>query len=109
MINRFPAFSKDCANFVHDSTNTEERPIITHKTAFHAPQDPTISSERVVRLRVLVPWAKFEITTLYTGVSKASLELMAFCEAHAKDDPLVTPVPTSENPYREKKLFCSIL
>uniref|UniRef100_A0AAX7VBK6 Guanine nucleotide-binding protein subunit gamma n=1 Tax=Astatotilapia calliptera TaxID=8154 RepID=A0AAX7VBK6_ASTCA len=42
-------------------------------------------------------------------VSKAAAELMAYCEAHAKEDPLVTPVPSSENPFREKKLFCEIL
>ncbi|MBN3319123.1 GBG2 protein, partial [Atractosteus spatula] len=42
-------------------------------------------------------------------VSKAAADLLAFCEAHAKEDPLVTPVPSSENPFREKKLFCSIL
>uniref|UniRef100_UPI00358F4FE4 guanine nucleotide-binding protein G(I)/G(S)/G(O) subunit gamma-2-like n=1 Tax=Myxine glutinosa TaxID=7769 RepID=UPI00358F4FE4 len=52
---------------------------------------------------------KLEASIDRIKVSKASLELLAFCEAHAKDDPLVTPVPTSENPYREKKLFCSIL
>ncbi|TWW74753.1 Guanine nucleotide-binding protein G(I)/G(S)/G(O) subunit gamma-8 [Takifugu flavidus] len=42
-------------------------------------------------------------------VSKAAADLMAYCENHAKEDPLVTPVPSSENPFREKKLFCTIL
>ncbi|XP_036823782.1 guanine nucleotide-binding protein G(I)/G(S)/G(O) subunit gamma-8-like isoform X1 [Oncorhynchus mykiss] len=46
---------------------------------------------------------------LYVQVSKAAADLMAFCEAHAKEDPLVTPVPSSENPFREKKFFCAIL
>ncbi|KAI1237454.1 hypothetical protein IHE44_0013527 [Lamprotornis superbus] len=36
-------------------------------------------------------------------------DLMAYCEAHAKEDPLLTPVPASENPFREKKFFCVIL
>lgn len=44
-----------------------------------------------------------------TQVSKAAAELMAYCETHAKEDPLVTPVPSSENPFREKKIFCTIL
>lgn len=42
-------------------------------------------------------------------VSKAAADLMAYCENHAKEDPLVTTVPSSENPFREKKLFCAIL
>ncbi|KAB0344592.1 hypothetical protein FD755_013650 [Muntiacus reevesi] len=42
-------------------------------------------------------------------VSKAAADLMAYCEAHAKEDPLLTPVPASENPFREKKFFCAIL
>lgn len=42
-------------------------------------------------------------------ISKAAADLMAYCEAHAKEDPLLTPVPASENPFREKKFFCAIL
>lgn len=42
-------------------------------------------------------------------VSKAAADLMSYCEAHAKEDPLLTPVPASENPFREKKFFCAIL
>lgn len=42
-------------------------------------------------------------------VSKAAADLMAYCDAHSCDDPLITPVPTSENPYREKKFFCALL
>uniref|UniRef100_A0A452J6G4 Guanine nucleotide-binding protein subunit gamma n=1 Tax=Gopherus agassizii TaxID=38772 RepID=A0A452J6G4_9SAUR len=46
---------------------------------------------------------------IYFQVSKAAADLMAYCEAHAKEDPLLTPVPASENPFREKKFFCAIL
>lgn len=46
---------------------------------------------------------------LLLQVSKAAADLMAYCEAHAKEDPLLTPVPASENPFREKKFFCVIL
>ncbi|XP_038164743.1 guanine nucleotide-binding protein G(I)/G(S)/G(O) subunit gamma-2-like [Cyprinodon tularosa] len=42
-------------------------------------------------------------------VSKAAADLMSYCDAHAKEDPLLSPVPASENPFREKKFFCSIL
>ena len=44
-----------------------------------------------------------------TQVSQAAAELLAFCETHAKDDPLVTPVPAAENPFRDKRLFCVLL
>ena len=42
-------------------------------------------------------------------VSKAAADLMAYCDAHSCDDPLISPVPISENPYREKKFFCALL
>uniref|UniRef100_A0A8C2SMM9 Guanine nucleotide-binding protein subunit gamma n=1 Tax=Coturnix japonica TaxID=93934 RepID=A0A8C2SMM9_COTJA len=43
------------------------------------------------------------------GVSKAAAELLSYCEAHAGEDPLLAPVPTAENPFRDKKLFCALL
>ncbi|XP_015417867.1 PREDICTED: guanine nucleotide-binding protein G(I)/G(S)/G(O) subunit gamma-4 [Myotis davidii] len=42
-------------------------------------------------------------------VSQAAADLLAYCEAHAREDPLIIPVPASENPFREKKFFCIIL
>lgn len=42
-------------------------------------------------------------------VSKAAADLMAYCDTHSRDDPLISPVPTSENPFREKKFFCALL
>ncbi|XP_014729832.1 PREDICTED: guanine nucleotide-binding protein G(I)/G(S)/G(O) subunit gamma-4-like [Sturnus vulgaris] len=42
-------------------------------------------------------------------VSKAAADLLAYCDAHIGEDPLIIPVPASENPFREKKLFCTIL
>lgn len=42
-------------------------------------------------------------------MSKAAADLMTYCDAHACEDPLITPVPTSENPFREKKFFCALL
>uniref|UniRef100_A0A8C5J586 Guanine nucleotide-binding protein subunit gamma n=1 Tax=Junco hyemalis TaxID=40217 RepID=A0A8C5J586_JUNHY len=43
------------------------------------------------------------------GEFQAAAELLSYCEAHACEDPLLTPVPTSENPFREKKFFCALL
>ncbi|KAL7978159.1 hypothetical protein Chor_005146, partial [Crotalus horridus] len=42
-------------------------------------------------------------------VSKAAADLMTYCDAHICEDPLISPVPTSENPFREKKFFCALL
>lgn len=39
----------------------------------------------------------------HTQVSKASSELMSYCEQHARNDPLVVGVPASENPFKDKK------
>uniref|UniRef100_A0A452TLV0 G protein subunit gamma 12 n=1 Tax=Ursus maritimus TaxID=29073 RepID=A0A452TLV0_URSMA len=41
-------------------------------------------------------------------VSKASADLMSYCEEHAGSDPLLTGIPTSENPFKDKKT-CIIL
>lgn len=54
-------------------------------------------------------WMCSVVLSLLAQVSKAAAELMAYCETHAKEDPLVAPVPSSENPFREKKIFCEIL
>ncbi|KAK7888654.1 hypothetical protein WMY93_024214 [Mugilogobius chulae] len=36
-------------------------------------------------------------------VSKASSDLMRYCSEHAKYDPLLMGIPTSENPFKDKK------
>uniref|UniRef100_A0A8B9L3L3 Guanine nucleotide-binding protein subunit gamma n=1 Tax=Astyanax mexicanus TaxID=7994 RepID=A0A8B9L3L3_ASTMX len=36
-------------------------------------------------------------------VSKASADLMRYCSEHAKYDPLLTGIPASENPFKDKK------
>nr|XP_045236783.1 guanine nucleotide-binding protein G(I)/G(S)/G(O) subunit gamma-8 isoform X3 [Macaca fascicularis] len=53
--------------------------------------------------------ARKTVEQLKLEVSQAAAELLAFCETHAKDDPLVTPVPAAENPFRDKRLFCVLL
>uniref|UniRef100_A0A8C5KXH9 Guanine nucleotide binding protein (G protein), gamma 12 n=1 Tax=Jaculus jaculus TaxID=51337 RepID=A0A8C5KXH9_JACJA len=41
-------------------------------------------------------------------VSKASADLMSYCEEHARSDPLLIGIPTSENPFKDEKT-CVIL
>ncbi|CAN0405240.1 guanine nucleotide-binding protein G(I)/G(S)/G(O) subunit gamma-2 [Lethenteron reissneri] len=63
----------------------------------------------IAQARKAVEQLKLEANMDRIKVSKAAADLMAYCEIHAKDDPLLCPVPASENPFREKKLFCVIL
>ncbi|KAK5858399.1 hypothetical protein PBY51_002543 [Eleginops maclovinus] len=63
---------------------------------------------KIADARKTVEQLKLEVNIERMMISKAAADLMAYCEAHAKEDPLVTPVP-SENPFREKKIFCAIL
>uniref|UniRef100_A0A8C6MLN0 Guanine nucleotide-binding protein subunit gamma n=1 Tax=Nothobranchius furzeri TaxID=105023 RepID=A0A8C6MLN0_NOTFU len=63
----------------------------------------------IAQARKLVEQLKMEANIDRIKVSKAAADLMSYCEAHAKEDPLLSPVPASENPFREKKFFCSIL
>ncbi|XP_043848898.1 guanine nucleotide-binding protein G(I)/G(S)/G(O) subunit gamma-8 isoform X4 [Dromiciops gliroides] len=64
---------------------------------------------KIAEARKTVEQLKLEVNIERMKVSKAGAELLAFCEAHVKEDPLVTPVPAAENPFREKRLFCVLL
>ncbi|KAI4874390.1 hypothetical protein NFI96_013696 [Prochilodus magdalenae] len=70
---------------------------------------PVNSNMSVGQARKLVEQLKIEASFCRIKVSKAAADLMAYCDAHACEDPLITPVPTSENPFREKKFFCALL
>ncbi|TNN82784.1 Guanine nucleotide-binding protein G(I)/G(S)/G(O) subunit gamma-3 [Liparis tanakae] len=70
---------------------------------------PVNSAMSVGQARKLVEQLKIEASFCRIKVSKAAADLMAYCDAHSCDDPLITPVPTSENPFREKKFFCALL
>ncbi|XP_075814971.1 guanine nucleotide-binding protein G(I)/G(S)/G(O) subunit gamma-8 [Microtus pennsylvanicus] len=64
---------------------------------------------KIAEARKTVEQLKLEVNIDRMKVSQAAAELLAFCETHAKDDPLVTPVPATENPFRDKRLFCILL
>uniref|UniRef100_A0A0N4SW28 Guanine nucleotide-binding protein subunit gamma n=1 Tax=Mus musculus TaxID=10090 RepID=A0A0N4SW28_MOUSE len=52
--------------------------------------------------------AKMSSSDHLVKVSKASADLMSYCEEHARSDPLLMGIPTSENPFKDKKT-CIIL
>uniref|UniRef100_UPI00398EF0D6 guanine nucleotide-binding protein G(I)/G(S)/G(O) subunit gamma-8-like n=1 Tax=Pristiophorus japonicus TaxID=55135 RepID=UPI00398EF0D6 len=64
---------------------------------------------KIAEARMAVEQLKLEVHIDRMQVSQAAAELLAYCEEHAKEDPLVTPVPSSDNPFRDKKLMCAIL
>ncbi|XP_043995812.1 guanine nucleotide-binding protein G(I)/G(S)/G(O) subunit gamma-8 [Gambusia affinis] len=64
---------------------------------------------KIADARKTVEQLKLEVNIERMMISKAAAELMSYCESHAKEDPLVTPVLSSENPFREKKIFCVVL
>ncbi|XP_032533453.1 guanine nucleotide-binding protein G(I)/G(S)/G(O) subunit gamma-3-like [Chiroxiphia lanceolata] len=72
-------------------------------------EPPPSSTLSVGQARKMVEQLKIEASLCRVKVSKAAAELLSYCEAHACEDPLLTPVPTSENPFREKKFFCALL
>ncbi|KAK7915852.1 hypothetical protein WMY93_011613 [Mugilogobius chulae] len=72
-------------------------------------ETPVNSTMSVGQARKLVEQLKIEASFCRIKVSKAAADLMAYCDAHVCEDPLITPVPTSENPFREKKFFCALL
>ncbi|XP_058507966.1 guanine nucleotide-binding protein G(I)/G(S)/G(O) subunit gamma-4 [Solea solea] len=67
------------------------------------------STASISQARKAVEQLKMEACMDRIKVSKAAADLMAYCDAHIREDPLIVPVPASENPFREKKFFCTIL
>lgn len=57
----------------------------------------------VPQLKKIVQQLRIEASIERIKVSKASADLMRYCADHAKNDPLVTGIPTSENPFKDKK------
>ncbi|XP_057582597.1 guanine nucleotide-binding protein G(I)/G(S)/G(O) subunit gamma-3 isoform X1 [Hippopotamus amphibius kiboko] len=72
-------------------------------------ETPVNSTMSIGQARKMVEQLKIEASLCRIKVSKAATDLMTYCDAHACEDPLITPVPTSENPFREKKFFCALL
>ncbi|KAF7669793.1 hypothetical protein LDENG_00124020 [Lucifuga dentata] len=66
------------------------------------------SSNSIAHTRRMVQQLKVEASIERIKVSKASADLMNYCNEHARNDPLLNSIPASENPFKEKKP-CTIL
>ncbi|KAJ3595379.1 hypothetical protein NHX12_004683 [Muraenolepis orangiensis] len=66
------------------------------------------SGNSLAHARRTVQQLRIEASIDRVKVSQASAELMNYCGEHVKNDPLVMGIPTSENPFKDKKP-CTIL
>ncbi|CAJ0914834.1 unnamed protein product [Ranitomeya imitator] len=63
----------------------------------------TASTNNIAQARRTVQQLKVEASIERIKISKASADLMRYCDEHAKNDPLLMGIPTSENPFKDKK------
>ncbi|XP_007907618.1 guanine nucleotide-binding protein G(I)/G(S)/G(O) subunit gamma-12 [Callorhinchus milii] len=61
------------------------------------------STNNLVQARRTVQQLRTEANIERVKISKASADLVRYCEQHAKSDPLLMGIPASENPFKDKK------
>uniref|UniRef100_A0A3Q3EP37 Guanine nucleotide-binding protein subunit gamma n=2 Tax=Labrus bergylta TaxID=56723 RepID=A0A3Q3EP37_9LABR len=66
------------------------------------------SSNNIAHAQRTVQQLRIEASIERIKVSKASADLMNYCSEHARNDPLLMGIPTSDNPFKDKKP-CTIL
>ena len=119
-----PIWSQACSSLLHFLGGNFQNPSLDlHKPSLQAAECLVIGSACSTAYPQAcplsrptpLPWTHRELASnpalvLCTPqVSQAAADLLAYCEAHVREDPLIIPVPASENPIREKKFFCTIL
>ncbi|XP_072297929.1 guanine nucleotide-binding protein G(I)/G(S)/G(O) subunit gamma-12a [Eucyclogobius newberryi] len=62
----------------------------------------------LVQTKRMVHQLRIEAGIERIKVSKASADLMHYCNEHARHDPLLMGIPASDNPFKDKKP-CTIL
>ncbi|KAI3375122.1 hypothetical protein L3Q82_021633, partial [Scortum barcoo] len=60
-------------------------------------------SNNIAHARRTVQQLRIEASIERIKVSKASADLMNYCSEHARNDPLLMGIPTSDNPFKDKK------
>ncbi|XP_032700191.1 guanine nucleotide-binding protein G(I)/G(S)/G(O) subunit gamma-12-like [Lontra canadensis] len=68
----------------------------------------TASTNNIIQAGSTVQQLRMEVSIERIKVSKASVDFMSYGEEHARSDPLLIGIPTSENPFKDKKT-CIIL
>ncbi|XP_071981558.1 dapper homolog 3-like isoform X4 [Engystomops pustulosus] len=64
---------------------------------------------KIVEARKDVEQLKMEVNIERMKVSVVVSDILSFCQSHFISDPLVSPVPAAENPFRDKRLVCAVL
>ncbi|KAI9537678.1 hypothetical protein NQZ68_022339 [Dissostichus eleginoides] len=79
-----------CTAKISIQSRFHESPVCVHQPVFSC-------------ARKLVEQLRIEAGIERIKVSKAAADLMSYCEQHARTDPLLVGVPTSDNPFKDKK------
>ncbi|XP_043551006.1 guanine nucleotide-binding protein G(I)/G(S)/G(O) subunit gamma-7-like [Chiloscyllium plagiosum] len=62
-----------------------------------------VTMSHIAQARKAVEQLRMEAGIERIQISKAAADLMRYCEDHVTNDPLVTGVPNSDNPFKDKK------
>ncbi|XP_040298246.1 guanine nucleotide-binding protein G(I)/G(S)/G(O) subunit gamma-8-like isoform X5 [Bufo bufo] len=88
------------------------RPRLGCITPVNAPRAQVRMSNNLAKIaeaRKDVEQLKMEVDIERMKVSVVVSDMLSFCQSHCLSDPLVSPVPSVENPFRDKRLVCAVL